>query len=164
MSAKEGRLFLSLQVPDLEEHAVWESILDDDADEVSVFPVTQLPVSDLTGKVVGTRVRLANGNLVWATILNLDSKNARMNEHFVVLRIEKNGQWFWLSRYWDVEYSRNGPEALSRFLGLSTEEVFPISYDVRDYSEGDPTALVGSLPKEPRERLPKDEIIRMAVG
>jgi hypothetical protein len=153
MSTQETRLFLSLQVPDFEKYPVWESVLDDEADEVSVSPVTVLLVPNLVSQIVGTWVQLANGGFVWATVLNW-TRNPRMNEHFVVVRVERNGQWFWLSRYWDIDYSRNGPEAVANFLGLSVDEVFPISYDVRNYADGDPTALVGSVLKEPGERLP----------
>ena len=165
MSGQEVKLFPSFQISDLERHPVWESILDHEADEVSVFPATPLPVSDLGLRIVGTRVRLACGNLVWAMILYLDTKSARKNQQFVTLRIEKDGQWFWLARYWDEDYehSKTGPEGLARFLGLSVDEVFPIAYDVREYVEGDPAALMGSVLKEPKERLPIDEIIKMAV-
>lgn len=165
MSDQEVKLFPSLQISDLMRHPVWESIIDNEADEVSVFPVTQLPVSDLGLRTIGTRVKLANGNLFWAMILYLDTKSARKNEQFITLRIEKDGEWFWLSRYWDVdyEYSKTGPGGLAKFLGLSVDEVFPISYDVREFVVGDPAVVVGTVSKEPRERLPVDEIIRMAV-
>ena len=46
MSEQEIKLFPSLQISDLERHPVWESILDDEADEASVFPVVNLPASD----------------------------------------------------------------------------------------------------------------------
>ena len=55
------------------------------------------------------------------------------------------------------------PEALARFLGLAVEEIFPISFDLRPYVEGDPAVLQGSVLREPRERLSRDEIIAMAL-
>jgi hypothetical protein len=155
--------FLSLQVSDLRENPVWQNIIDNEADEVSVFPVTQLPVSSLTGRIVGSPVRLANGQAFWAIILYLDAKNPRKSEQFVVLRIEKDGHWFDLARYWDLDYSTNGPVALSHFLGLPIDEVFPIAYDVTNHVEGERAALMGFVESEPRERLSEDEIIRLAV-
>lgn len=98
MSEQEIKLFPLLQVSDLERHPVWESVLDDEADEVSVFPVVGLPVSDFGSRVIGSRVRLANGSLVWAMIMGLDTESARKNKHLLQLRIEKNGKWFWLRR------------------------------------------------------------------
>jgi hypothetical protein len=142
---------------------VWQNIIDNEADEVSVYPVTKLPVSSLTGRIVGSPVRLANGQSVWAIILYLDAKDPRKSEQFVVLRIEKDGHWFDLARYWDLDYSTNSPEALSRFLGLPIDEVFPIAYDVTNYVDGKRTALTGTVEREPRERLSEDEIIRLAV-
>jgi hypothetical protein len=162
MTTPETKLFLSLQINDLERYPVWESVPDRQLD-ATVFPVTELPVSRLADRVVGTRVRLANGQDVWAILLYLDAKDAWKNEHLARLRVERNGHWFDLARYWDLDFSRNGPEALASFLGLSEDEVFPISYDVSKYVEGDPSALVGSFLKEPRQRLPEAEIIRLAV-
>jgi hypothetical protein len=48
-------------------------------------------------------------------------------------------------------------------LGLKVEEVFPIAFDVRRYAIGDAAALIGKIPKEPRERLTKAQIIALAI-
>ena len=68
-----------------------------------------------------------------------------------------------LSRYFDVDYSENGPEALARFLGLDVDEVFPISYDITRYADGNRASLVGSILKEPREKLTRAQLIALAV-
>ena len=159
----DAKLFLLLQVSDLEKHPVWEVAIDSDAEEVSVFPVADIPTLDLTGKVIGTTVRLANGESVWATLSYLDSHDARKSELFLMLRLEKNGEWFALARYWDVDRDDRGPEALARFLGLQVEKVFPIAYDVTRYAQGERSALVGVVQREPRVRLSRDEIVRLAV-
>jgi hypothetical protein len=129
----------------------------------SVVPVRQVPVTKLTGKVVGVQVILANGEKVWALVGNVDTSNARATEHFLTLSVEREGLWFTLSRYHDFDYAENGPEALARFLGLRVDEVFPISYDIRQYAKGEPAALSGKIHSEPRERLSRAEIIGMAV-
>jgi hypothetical protein len=157
------KLFLSLQISDLEKHPVWEVIIDNEAEEVSVFPVADVPVLDLTGRIIGTTVRLANGQSVWAILSYLDTQDARKSELFLLLNLEKNGAWFALARYWDVDREERGPEAIARFLGLQVDEVFPIAYDVTKYAQGERSALVGVVPREPREKLPRDEIIRLAV-
>lgn len=163
MDTNESKPFTHIGISDLERHPVWESILDDEADELSVFPVRQVPVAHLEGRFVGTRVQLANGDLHWAMLFHLDANDPRKTEQFLSLRIERNGQWFDLARYWDVDYRRSGPEAVASFLGLPLEEIYPIRYDVREYSMGDPVALAGEVPKEPRERLPEHVIIKMAI-
>jgi hypothetical protein len=68
----------ALVVGDLEAHPVWEYVNNDQLGETSVRPVKRIPVRNLTGKDVGTKVGLANGNIVWAMIGNVDNNNARM--------------------------------------------------------------------------------------
>lgn len=97
-------------------------------------------------------------------ICNVDTRNARSNEHFLTLAIERDGQWFTLARYHDWDWAERSPDALASFLGLSVEEVFPIRYDLRKYSKGETAALVGQVLKEPRERLSRSELIALAVS
>jgi hypothetical protein len=158
MSVLETKSILSLRVSDLEKHPVWQFITDDEGDETAVRPVNRLPVSNLMGRIVGTRVRLANSSSVWRIIANLDTKNAQMNEHFVLLSLEQKGKWFQLERYFDHKYRKHGPKALARFLGLAVDEVFPTSYDVRKYAKGKANALVGTVARKPRIRLTTAEL------
>jgi hypothetical protein len=153
------KIFISLQVADFKMYPVWELLLDDDAEEVSVVPVEKLPVTSLDGRVVGTQFRLANEQLVWAAVSNLSTKDPQLNAHLMVARIERDGNWFNLDRYWDVTYPQWGPQALSKFLGLSIEEIFPISYDLTSYAIGNQEALIGRIYSEPRERLSDKEIL-----
>jgi hypothetical protein len=113
--------------------------------------------------IVGTEVRLANGNRVWALVGNVDTTNARLTEHFLTLSVERNGRWFALARYHDFDHTERGPEALANFLDLGIDEVFPIAFDLRAYAQGDGEALCGIVRREPRERLSHAEIIAMAV-
>jgi hypothetical protein len=136
----------------------------DEGDDTELRPVKRLPVSRLTCRIVRTRVRLANGNYIPALISNLDTEDARMNEHFATLSIERKGTWFELARYHDVDYRQRGPNALARFLGLPVNEVFPISYDVGKYVVGDAAALKGTALKKPRTRLTRAKLIAMPVA
>lgn len=163
MSILESKSILSLKVSDLEKHPVWQFVKDDEGDETAVRPVNRLPVSSLMGRIVGTRVRLANGSSVCAIIGNLDTKNAQMNEHFVLLSLERRGKWFQLERYFDFKYREHGPEALARFLGLSVDAVFPISYDVRKYAKGEANALAGTVLRKPGVRLTRAKLTALAV-
>jgi hypothetical protein len=152
-----------LKVADLEANPVWQYTSDDRTGDTLVRPIKRVPVKSLTGKVIGTQVRFANGRQAWALIGNVDPQNPRLTEHFLTVSIERDGKWFALARYHDFDYADRGPEALARFLGLPIDEVFPISFDLRQYAQGDPAALAGSVPKEPRERLSRAEIIALAV-
>jgi hypothetical protein len=152
----------SLQVVDLKTFPVWQ-YANGEGDDTAVRPVKRIPVTNLSGKIVGAQVLLANGEQVWALIGNVDASNSRLTEHFLTLSIERDGRWFTLSRYHDFDYDENGPEALARFLGVQVSDVFPIAYDIRQYAKGDDAALTGQIHKEPRERLSRAEIVAMAV-
>jgi len=153
----------ALKVPDLEAFPVWQYTSREDVDETIVRPVKRTPVASLTGKVVGSQVVLANGARAWALIGNVDPTNPRMTQHFLTLSVEHNDRWFALARYHDFDFAEHGPEALAQFLNLSVDDVFPITYDIRQVVKGDAAALHGQILKEPRERLSRSEIIALAV-
>ena len=159
----DAKLFPLITVSDLEQHPVWETILDDEADDPSVFPVQPLPVINLDSRFVATRVRLANEMLVWAMLFNVHLTDSRKTEHLIQLRIEHKGEWFWLARYWDVDFESNGPDSLAQFLSLTVDDVFPIHYDLSGLAMGLASVVRGHIAKEPSVRLPEDEIIRMCV-
>ena len=153
----------SLTVADLEWAPVWQYTNRDGAGETTVRAVKRIPVSDTSGKLIGTRVRFANGARAWALISNIVPDSARQTEHFLTMSIEHAGHWFYLARYHDIDYTNGSPDALARFLGLAVDEIFPVSYDLRPYVTGDPAVLQGSVLREPRERLSEDELIAMAL-
>jgi hypothetical protein len=158
------KLAESLTVPDLAVHPVWKFENRDELGETCVRAIQQLPVQDLSGMLVGTQVCLANGTRKWALLGNIHVNDPRLNELFLAASIEQEGKWFHLARYFDTGYSTTrGPVGLSQFLGLQVEEIFPITFDLRPYCEGDPTVLAGSIQKEPREQLPRNEIIALAA-
>ncbi len=152
-----------LNVPDLQAYAVWQYANIDEAGETLLRPVKRLPVKRLAGKVVGTRVRLANGIVLWGLLGNLDESNPRLTEHFLTLTIFHADRWFTLARYHDLDYGERGPEALARFICLDVDDVFPIAYDIRAVAKGDAKALAGTILKEPLERLSRAELIALAV-
>lgn len=152
-----------LDASDLQAHAVWQYANIDEAGETLVRPIRRLPATRLTGKVVGTRVRLSNGTILWGLLGNMEESNPRLTEHFLTLSILHANRWFTLARYHDIDYGEHGPDALARFLSLHVDEVFPIAYDIGAVAKGDPKVLVGMIPKEPHERLSRAEIIALAV-
>lgn len=152
-----------LQVADLRACPVWQYANREGFDETLVRPAKRVPTASLAGKVVGTEVVLANGRRIWALIGNVDTTNARLTKHFLTLTVERDGRWFTLARYHDFDYSDKGPEALATFLKLPLDQVFPISYDIRQYAKGDIAVLIGQIHKEPQERLSRAEIISLAV-
>ncbi len=121
-----------LNPSDLERFPVWEFVNDDARGETMVRPVERVPVESLNNRLIGTSVRLANGDLLQALMGNIDVNSPRYTQHFLTLTIFNDGECFFLARYHDVLHNTHGPAALAEFLGLKTDEVFPIAYDVRE--------------------------------
>lgn len=158
-----GKSVSALQVSDLKKCPVWAYTNNDKQGELVVQAVKRLPVASLNGKLFGLQVKLANGRLLWALLGNLDAKNAGLTEHFLTLSIKVHSEWFNLARYHDHDYEQRGPKALSRLLTLPIDDIFPISYDVRQFVQEAPAHLAGKILKEPRKRLTREEIIALAV-
>jgi hypothetical protein len=153
----------ALRVEDFEVYPVWEYVNDDQLGETAVLPVEGLPVDSLAGKVIGTKLRMANGDWLWALVGNVDERNQALNEQFLTISVEREGHWFPLARYHDSDYNKRGPLALAEFLSLNLEQVFPISYDLRPYVRGEPSILASEIPKEPSTKLTGDQLIAMAL-
>jgi hypothetical protein len=118
---------------------------------------------NLSGHLVGTELSLAGGQRICRFLGNVKVHDPKFNEHFMEASLWHDGKWFNLARYHDFDAVKRGPQALADFLGMPLDEVFPISYDIRGLSLGDAGSLVGRIEKEPRERLTRAEVIRMAV-
>lgn len=153
----------ALTVGDLESHAVWSFSDIDQLGETMVQPVGRLPAENLVGRLVAVQALLANGTRFWALVGNIDVGNARLTQQFLTLALQNGGSWFALARYHDHDFAERGPEALSRFLGLEIDDIFPISIDLRPYVLGNSDSLLIAVPRAPAEKLSRAEIIAMAV-
>ena len=158
------RPIASLSVEDIKANSVWEFTgVQEGSDETWVRPVATLPAKSLNGRLVAARVRFANGSFAWALIGNIDTSNPPSTEHFLSLSVERDGSWFNLARYFDHDYQERGPAALASFLGSKVDDIFPIHFDLRHCAIGDAGSLIGSVQKEPKERLTRAELLRMAI-
>jgi hypothetical protein len=160
-----GRIkrFCELTVDDLRQDPVWEFVHEEEIedDEVCVRAVTELPVSSVTLRVVGTTVTLSDGSRRWATLSNITLTSRRETDQFLCLSVEHHGAWFEMSRYHDVDYARRGPRQLAEFLGLPIDAVFPITYDISSLVRGTYEATRGTIPSETREILSREERRRL---
>ena len=149
---------------DLERYPVWEYDLDEEGGpEPLLFPVLDLPVFDLTNRVVASKLRLNNGDEQHGMISNLDLGRPELNEHFLLLSLLKDGRWFTMERYHDPKFSELGPAALASFLGLTLDEVFPIEYDVSRACKGAPESVRGHIDPIPKILHSTEELIRLAL-
>ena len=154
----------ALTAADFEEFPVWEfTNTDEDRGETIVRPVENMPVDSMGGRLIGTKVRLANGSQAWALLGNMDLLNLRLNQHFLTISIWRSGRWFLMARYHDFDVAQRGPEELARFLELDVDDVFPIFYDISRICSGQPSVTIGSVLKEPGERLSGADLIALAV-
>lgn len=157
MSDLDRKPISELTPDDLARWPVWEYVLDDEEeteDETWVQPVTDPPVGDLTNMLIASRARLSSGQPVWCLLSNVALQDERKTHQFLAVTIYRDdGAPFDLARYFDVDYSRRGPDALSAFLSLPVDQVFPIAYDISAWADGLPEVVTGSIRREPTERL-----------
>src|SRR5437016_2287797 len=93
-----------LTVEDLSRHPIWD-YFEDRKGRIVVVPVRQTPVRSLRGRLLGCQVALGDGQKQWATLSNIHLKNQSATSQFLTLAITKNGKWFHLARYFDVDYA-----------------------------------------------------------
>jgi hypothetical protein len=154
-----------LTVEDLRRHPVWRFTNAHEAalDETAMRPVRKLPVKRLADTVIGTKLRFANGMRVWATLCNIFEDDAERTEQLLTVSIAHGDGWFHLARYFGAGKARHGPHALARALKLRLTDVFPISYDIRAIAKGDPAVLKGCIPRQPRQKLSRRQLMQLAL-
>jgi hypothetical protein len=162
MSSKR---FVDLNVADFRKTPVWEFVLDsDDVDELMVDPVNNLPVSDLSNRIVGVHLILADGTTQVGFLGNVSLNNRRANDQFLTVAVPTTSGWFTMSRYFDPDAAQNGPRALAKLLGKPVKSTFPIRYDISSIAIGDSNVLRGEISLKPKERLSRKERLQLAVS
>lgn len=149
----------------LKKHPVWEFVPESVyRDETYVKPVDRLPVRTLRNRLVATRVTLANGESVLALLGNIDLRDPHPTEHFLTLSVFNDaGKRFHLARYHDADFKTRGPKQLAKFLGLTTSETFPISYDISSVARGSKSCSRGAILATPTSRLTRKQLIELAL-
>jgi hypothetical protein len=145
---------------DLAECPVWEYL---NYADTQVTPVYDIPVSSLIKRIVGTELRLHNGTRRYGILTNVRLNNFRQHEQGLCVWVEKNGKWFELARYHDSDYEKRSHAKLAQFLGLSMDEVYPITYDIAGIATGLSEVIRGVLLPEPRERLSLEQLTKLAL-
>lgn len=150
---------------DMRTHPVWEFLPETkDRDETWVRSVSCLPVTDLSGRLAATTLRLASGREVPAILGNISLQNALKTKHFLtVIAFGGSGQTFELARYHDLDAAQRSPKAFAEFLGVSEAGIFPMTYDISPVAIGLPEVVFGQISRDPEERLTEDQLINMAI-
>ncbi len=153
----------SLTVDDLRENPVWEFGNFSGNSECEVMPVYSLPCADMTGRIVGTEFRLADGSTCWGILGGVSPNCPELGEHLMSLSLLHNGNWFHLARPHQFNYASHGPEQLARFLDKPVDRIFPISFNISHSVVGKPASVRGQINQFPSERLTLQEILEMAM-
>lgn len=148
---------------DLAKYHIWEVFESNEREGIFVCPSVYDSVDSFDNKLISTLIELNNGLLVRALVGNVDVENALLTKHFITFTFFKNGESFVMARYHDYDWDRNGPTALSKFLGVELSEVFPFKYDVSDFYVVENESLKGEMQVEPEKRLARAELIRLLV-
>ena len=145
---------------------VWEFVSDPrrGEDETYVAPVKSSRVDELSNRVVGCQVTLANGTQRWALLSNVALRDPELTRHFLAVAVWLGDAWFHLARYHDVDRRSHGPRALARALDLPLKAVFPMAYDLARVAIGDPGVLHGTIPAVPAKRVSRATRLRWAVA
>ncbi len=162
---KTSKPISKLTIEDCIDFPIWEFTNQDDVDddETWVMPVRKLPVTSLSNRLVVTKVCLNNGDKIWCVLSNVTLNSLVHTKHFITIWVFYQNNWFELARYHDVDYGRRGPDALASFMGLSVDEVFPISYNISNLAVGIPDVVRGIIPVDVPGKLSDSELIDMAV-
>ena len=150
---------------DFEKYPIWKFSVDleSNEDETKVVPVKKYPVDSLDGKIIGCSVQLKNGHAEFAILGNIHVTNWKATDLFLTVSIYKDPEWLHLSRYFDSDYSKNGPDKLAKHMKMKLEDIFPMSCDITKYAKGDVRSLRNNIFKEPKERLSRDQIMALLV-
>ncbi len=158
------KTFSSLSHQDLLKHPVWEFLTDsDETGSLLIKSIDRLPVRNLNNRIVAVNFDLADGGKRFGFLGNVHLQNKAANLHFITPAFETDSGWFTLSRYFDTDVARNGPEKLSQLLGRELYAIFPIKYDISPWAVGDPEVIRGEIRAAPIERLSSAEIAKLAV-
>ena len=161
MSAKP---VAQLTAKDLVRFPVWEYDIGREStpgrDETWVVSVKELPVTSLSGRVVGMMLQLG-GRPEVGLLGNIELGNPQATRQFATLSVWRDGSWFHLARYFDYDWDERGPAQLAELIGLSIAEVFPIRYDLSGIAVGHPEVVCGCIEAEPAVRLTASQ--RMAL-
>ncbi len=151
-----------LNISDIEFSSCWR-FTNSFEDELEIEAIPDCSYDDLSGLIIGTQIKLADGSTVWALLQNISRAGQEVNDHFLTVTINQNGEWFTLARYHDINRQIFGPNSLALFLGRTIQDIFPMTYDLRDILNADTEKLIGTIHEQPANRLSRQELISLSL-
>ncbi|PQO26521.1 hypothetical protein [Blastopirellula marina] len=157
------KCFHDLTVSDVQADPIWRFTNENPDDDLEVESVKETHFSNLSGLIIASQVEFADSSKHLALLQNVSLAGQKVNDHFLSLTIEMNGDWFPLARYHDAAIENFGPEQLAAFVGKAVKDVFPIRYDLRETLHSDSMRLAGFVRDVPISPLTDDELISLAL-
>ncbi|MCK6473127.1 MAG: hypothetical protein L6R28_15390 [Planctomycetes bacterium] len=154
-----------LSPDDFAKHPVWEFCNDEEGvkgrDETWVRPVKKLPVDSIDNCVAGIQVTLSDGSRLWALIGNVDPQSQKSTDEFVTLSFFLGRTKFHLSRYFDADVARFGPDQLANALSKKLDEIFPIRWDMSHVFSPKCKCVSGEVFAKPKKKLTRSARMRL---
>ncbi len=157
------KTFTELSVNDISKYPIWRFTNSHPEDELEIESVTGRVFHNLKGLIISSKVTFSDGSTHLALFQNVSLAGQKVNDHFLSLSVERNGEWFPLAQYHNPAIEKYGPLHLAAFMGKTVDDVFPIKYDLREVLNSNSPRLVGIVCAEPPIRLTDEEIISLAL-
>lgn len=116
---------------DFERHQVWEYFDKPGVSEVMIRTVAELPIAELSNRVVAALGQLACGKTFWLVFTGLHADEATSKVTRDVYVYDSKGKKFRLTnRAEDIGSLPQAIREMEQFVGLAHEQIFPIRYDL----------------------------------
>jgi hypothetical protein len=151
-----------LDESELIRNSLWRYVPARDDGQLRVRPIQRSRVGMFQGVLISGKVSFSGGLSFWGMLDGISLDSPRFSFHNKVLRLMlHNCEWFELAKYNDPEAIKasRGPAVLSEKLGLSLNEIFPISFDFRRQAQCENSLFVGSFEVSPSWGLTRSEVI-----
>jgi hypothetical protein len=157
------KCFHDLTVADVTNYPIWRFTNANPDDDHEIETVNEHSFRNLSGLIIASEVEFGDSSKHLALHQNVSLGGQKVNDHFLSLTVNRDGDWFPLARYHDVSIEKYGPRHLADFMGKAVSDVFPIKYDLREVLNSDSARLVGFVRETPLSPLTDDELISLSL-
>jgi hypothetical protein len=156
------KIMSELRINDFMKYPVWEWDLRSDTD-CTIKSIDKYPVSEMSNRIVGTYCKTNSNDEIFCVISNIDLEDPKATDLFITISVMEEDREFYLARYFDVDYDRNGPESLSKWLNKKMEDIFPISWDISKIVSGKSIVKRGIINSIIKNKLTEEEIMKFSL-
>ena len=127
-------------------------------------PVGSKRLRTFNNRMVTCQFHTPSGEAIWGLVEGIHPDLPLFSKHWrKAYLLRSDGKWFELARYHDYNWSTKGPERCAYFFRSTVHAMFPLRFDISHLSATASSSLVGVFESDPKDRLPRAEIIALAV-